>query len=341
MRTDSKRLRSFSGFRWEFAVSFILTVLVFESTGIASCLDAHRSVSAEDSFEALFEKVVGAKDKVHPFKKLDAEIEASPRQRPWRQWLHSLFLEHDETLIEVLLQNTYRIAHPWLIPDVGLMNRDDFVQEALLRIVRSKHRYHPQKGRLLSWAVVVAKNSFRDSLRRLRLEQGMLEGSIEGIETLGRPVHIIGIVSRSRNASAFMRNYSDLKAIAQVLGPKHRILLESLIEGRSYEEIRKLFGENVSPTTVKTRIHRFRRQIASLVEIGERFRIESYFELLRSVSKTLDPQALRFFHSVIEPLSPGEKERITQYVLERSTIPPREAMSKVEGRFWVLLGELK
>lgn len=144
----------------------------------------------------------------------------------------------------------FRFLRDW---DLAL----DVAQEAFLRILQRSTTFRPD-GNARSWILAVAVNLARDHLRTRK--HRIL--SIQRPEDLERPV------GRSHAATPVeVLQREELKAqvwcvIGELAEEPRTLLLLRDFEGLSYEELTEVLGCELG--TVKSRLHRARRQFAEL-----------------------------------------------------------------------------
>jgi RNA polymerase sigma-70 factor (ECF subfamily) len=133
---------------------------------------------------------------------------------------------------------------------------EDLTQEVFLRVFRALHDYVP--GTFEGWLHRITTNLFLDQARR----RGRLR-----IDPLGEQAELLPASAESGSPERRFEHDNldvDVQAALGALSPDFRaaVVLRD-IEGLSYEEIATTLG--ISPGTVRSRIHRARAQLRTLL----------------------------------------------------------------------------
>jgi RNA polymerase sigma-70 factor (ECF subfamily) len=117
----------------------------------------------------------------------------------------------------------------------------DVLQESFLKIWKNIASYNPEKGRLFTWILNIARN-----------------GAIDAIRMEGRKPAMTDIDDRTAqnepdSGQDSMVASSDMKAIVNMLRPERKILIDmAYFQGYTHEEISEEL--NIPLGTVKSRI---------------------------------------------------------------------------------------
>ena len=151
------------------------------------------------------------------------------------------FLEHAITQYGKATYNfAYRLTG-------NAADASDLTQEAFIRVFRAWQSFKPGTS-FLSWIYRIVTNLHRDELRRRKGRyQEESELAVEPIEE-----YVEGHLSEPVS-----------KALADLTPDQRQIVLLADVEECSYEEIGKIVGCSVG--TVRSRLHRARRQLRKLV----------------------------------------------------------------------------
>lgn len=126
-----------------------------------------------------------------------------------------------------------------IIPQVE--TAEDVLQEVFVKIWQNIGGYDPQKGRLYTWMLNIARNAAIDRLRS------------KDFNTRAKTAELQEHVYEERESSAGAVEDVGLKKVISGLPPESRRLLElSYFQGYTQEEIARLLG--IPLGTVKTRI---------------------------------------------------------------------------------------
>jgi RNA polymerase sigma-70 factor (ECF subfamily) len=129
---------------------------------------------------------------------------------------------------------------------------DDCVQESLLAMHRARHTYDPRR-RFWPWMVTIVKHKAVDMLRR---------------DTVRARTEILSDDARSPAATtpgSRRDSALDAERLLGWLGPEYRqALVLTKLEGCSIDEAAAVAG--VSPSAMKTRVHRAIRQVQRRLE---------------------------------------------------------------------------
>ncbi|RYZ21708.1 MAG: sigma-70 family RNA polymerase sigma factor [Chitinophagaceae bacterium] len=128
---------------------------------------------------------------------------------------------------------------------------EDVVQEVFVSIWRKIDSYDPQKGRLFTWMLNVARNAAIDKVRSRSYQQGLKQKSLDGTE-LHHPV---------------VRPTGEDIGLKRVLGKlkdEQRQLIDlSYYQGFTHDQIAKEL--NIPLGTVKTRLRSALSQLRTLL----------------------------------------------------------------------------
>jgi RNA polymerase sigma factor (sigma-70 family) len=117
----------------------------------------------------------------------------------------------------------------------------DVLQESFLKIWKNIASYNPEKGRLFTWIMNIARNTAIDAIRAENRKPGMTDID-------DRTVHEQQDVDVDLRASS-----SDLKAIVDLLRPERKLLVDmAYFQGYTHEEIAEKLS--IPLGTVKSRI---------------------------------------------------------------------------------------
>lgn len=168
-----------------------------------------------------------------------------------------------EALFESLVRSSYRQAYALAMRLSGNVHEaEDLVQETFLRAYRFFHRYDDSMP-FTSWLYRIMTNSHIDAVRKKnRMKTFSLDaGTQEGQSTVDVP---------DENASpdrALLESAMDdhIQQGLRTMTPEFRTaVLLSDVEGMAYEEIAEVM--NTSIGTVRSRIHRGRRQLRKYLQ---------------------------------------------------------------------------
>jgi RNA polymerase sigma factor (sigma-70 family) len=119
---------------------------------------------------------------------------------------------------------------------------NDILQEVFVNIWRKMETYDPNKGRLFTWMLNIARNASIDSLRSKSFQNSRKNQAL--------PDNVNSI--RSQVTQTNVDNIG-LKKTLEKLKPEHRVLIElAYFKGYTHEEIAEI--EDIPLGTVKTRI---------------------------------------------------------------------------------------
>jgi RNA polymerase sigma factor (sigma-70 family) len=149
-----------------------------------------------------------------------------------------LYEEHAQPLLGFLV---YRTGERALA--------EDLVAETFERVLRSRARFDPRRGREKTWIYSIAMNCLRDHARRRSAEQRAVErhaavgaetgsgGGIEIVDEHDRLARGLEKLSTEERESVALRYGADLSIpeIARVVGEPR-----TTVEGRVYRALRKL-----------------------------------------------------------------------------------------------------
>jgi RNA polymerase sigma factor (sigma-70 family) len=129
---------------------------------------------------------------------------------------------------------------------------EDVVQEVFVSIWRKIDSYDPQKGRLFTWMLNVARNAAIDKVRSRSFQQGLKQKSLDTGNELHHPV---------------VRQVGEdigLKRVLLKLKDEQRQLIDlSYYQGFTHDQIAKAL--NIPLGTVKTRLRSALSQLRTLL----------------------------------------------------------------------------
>ncbi len=140
-----------------------------------------------------------------------------------------------------------------IVPDLELSN--DVLQDAFINIWKNFKSYDPEKGRLFTWMLNIARNAAIDKLR----SKGYRETKKN--QPLIEDVNISAVKGFVNPAL----NDFGLKKLLNELKDEQRTLVElSFFQGYTHEEISKIIG--IPLGTVKTRIRSALIKLRSIIK---------------------------------------------------------------------------
>lgn len=117
----------------------------------------------------------------------------------------------------------------------------DIMQEAFLKIWRNISAYNPEKGRLFTWMINIARNGAIDALRS--------EGRKPGMDDIQDKINQ---ADRSLNVEHPIVSM-DMRSLVEKLKPERRVLVDLIyFQGYTHEEVSEQL--NIPLGTVKSRI---------------------------------------------------------------------------------------
>jgi RNA polymerase sigma factor (sigma-70 family) len=117
----------------------------------------------------------------------------------------------------------------------------DVLQESFLKIWKNIASYNPEKGRLFTWILNIARNGAIDAIR------------MEGRKPAMTDIHDRTAQNEPDSGQDSMVASSDMKAIVNMLRPERKILIDmAYFQGYTHEEISEEL--NIPLGTVKSRI---------------------------------------------------------------------------------------
>lgn len=133
---------------------------------------------------------------------------------------------------------------------------EDVVQDTFLRVFEARERYAPGKASFRTWLFRIARNRALDLVRQAkRRGEERLASDCGAVDPAHGPLAELGL----RERGALMRS-----AIDELASADREVLLLRLDEELSYEEIAEFLAS--SPTAVKQRVFRARKQLRTLLE---------------------------------------------------------------------------
>ncbi|PWL16240.1 RNA polymerase subunit sigma [Falsochrobactrum shanghaiense] len=126
---------------------------------------------------------------------------------------------------------------------------EDLVQETLLKALANRQKYIPFSP-LKSWLFTIMRNTFCTNYR------------VQQREIPGLGEHFTATVNASQEVAMEAK---DVEIALRSLSVKYRNVLSLVVlEGKSYELTAQLCGCSIG--TVKSRLHRARRKLSTLIE---------------------------------------------------------------------------
>lgn len=141
------------------------------------------------------------------------------------------------------------------VRDFGLA--EDIAQDAFMRAYRAAPRYRGG-GTVRGWLYRIVANRARDELRQMRRRR---ESTWEDADPTGVVGSDVGMVERHAESQEIGRHLAQ--ALAAIRDDYRTPLMLREVEGLAYDEIAETLGWPVG--TVKTRIHRGRLELRSLL----------------------------------------------------------------------------
>ncbi len=141
---------------------------------------------------------------------------------------------------------------------------EDLCQEAFVKAFKALDSYDDGR-KFSSWLFKIAHNTTIDHLRRKRLQFESLDGDEES----DRPSHAQTVADEKALSPEMSAQSSDLGrvlelAIDQLREDYREVIVLRFVEGLAYQEIADITGLPLG--TVKTNIHRARKDLAALIE---------------------------------------------------------------------------
>lgn len=117
----------------------------------------------------------------------------------------------------------------------------DIMQEAFLKIWRNIASYNPDKGRLFTWMINIARNGAIDALRS--------EGRKPEMDDIQEKINQADLSSHVENPTSSM----DMRSLVEKLKPERRLLVDLIyFQGYTHEEVSEKLS--IPLGTVKSRI---------------------------------------------------------------------------------------
>jgi RNA polymerase sigma-70 factor (ECF subfamily) len=170
--------------------------------------------------------------------------------------------EVSREVFENRLQNTYKQAYNLAYRLTGnAADAEDLVQETYLRAYRFFHRYDPSLP-FLNWLCRIMGNAHIDSIRRKGRVKAM---SIDQIGQPGSQAFELPDWDSSPDRLVLDQSFSEhVQDGLSSISPEFRTaVLLADVEGLEYEDIAQVM--NTSIGTVRSRIHRGRKQLRSFL----------------------------------------------------------------------------
>jgi RNA polymerase sigma factor (sigma-70 family) len=117
----------------------------------------------------------------------------------------------------------------------------DVLQESFLKIWKNIASYNPEKGRLFTWIMNIARNGAIDAVR------------VEGRKPIMGDIDDMAVRNEKDSYEDLQTTSSDMKAIIDMLRPERKILIDmAYFQGYTHEEISEELS--IPLGTVKSRI---------------------------------------------------------------------------------------
>lgn len=131
---------------------------------------------------------------------------------------------------------------------------DDLVQDAILRALNNRDKFEPGSS-MRAWLFTILRNHYFSELRKRKREVEDVDGYFAGT-----------LATKANQPSS--SDLEDFKRAFAKLSPDHREVLTLVgMSAMSYEEAAEICGCAVG--TVKSRVNRARKHLASLLGLGE------------------------------------------------------------------------
>lgn len=139
------------------------------------------------------------------------------------------------------------------------LDPDDLTQDLLSRLLETLPRFDPDgPARFTTWVFTLAQRHLIDTGRRRRLTEVRLENGLEVADGAPSPERVAGgraIVARLE------------AALARLPAAQRRTFVLAAVHGQPLDAIAA--GEGVAVGTVKSRLHRARAELASILALDE------------------------------------------------------------------------
>lgn len=133
-------------------------------------------------------------------------------------------------------------------------DRDDLVQETMMKAMRNIHRFEPGTN-LKAWLFRILRNTFYNSYQTRKREP---VGKTKNVEETEVP---------SPCTQELMIGVIDVKTALALLAPARREALMLMAEGAHYDEAAAFCGCSIG--TIKSRVHRGRADLVRLLNASE------------------------------------------------------------------------
>lgn len=182
---------------------------------------------------------------------------ATPSNR--EQELVELLKSGDTGALGTLYTNYSAALYGVIIRIVGNEEAaEDILQEVFVKIWKNFSSYNPDKGRLYTWLVNIARNCAIDSMR---VKDFNFKSKIRSID------NSVSSINRQHSISQ-QTDHIGLKEVVSKLKPEHKLLIDKLyFEGYTQEETAKELG--IPLGTVKTRVR------AAMNQLREELRVKN------------------------------------------------------------------
>ncbi len=183
-----------------------------------------------------------------------ARLPVSNAQLTIKQLLATSKVKYSEEELVLALKRNEKVAFDFLYDHYSgaLFNiisktlRDeekaaDVLQESFVKIWKNIASYNPEKGRLFTWIMNIARNGAIDAVR------------VEGRKPLMDDIEDVAVRNEKDAYEDLQTTSSDMKAIIDMLRPERKILIDmAYFQGYTHEEISEELS--IPLGTVKSRI---------------------------------------------------------------------------------------
>ncbi len=139
---------------------------------------------------------------------------------------------------------------------------EDLAQETFIKAHRALHTFDPSR-RLASWLFKIASNTAIDHLRRKQLPTEALDRGETGQRSWIDTVEDDECLSPDRRVEGLQLGQLLQQAMVRLKPDYREVLTLRFVEGLSYVEVAEVTDQPLG--TVKTKIHRARRDLAALL----------------------------------------------------------------------------
>lgn len=139
---------------------------------------------------------------------------------------------------------------------------EDLAQETFIKAHRALDSFDPSR-RLASWLFKIANNTAIDSLRRRSLPTETLDSGSDERRSWIDTVEDEGYLAADRKVEGLELGQKLEAAMSRLRSDYREVLVLRFVEGLSYLEVAEVTDQPLG--TVKTKIHRARRELADLL----------------------------------------------------------------------------